>query len=246
MVKIIIIVTINFVKPGDNKRLTLRPSRVYYRRYTPGDLFFNAAHQHYNVTHATEASLHAQNTSLAWTNPSRHEQQKANSAEQTLDTKHQAYYNNYQLRATIIINVSSLDQLCEQFRTQGYRVTPQRRAIVQVLLDDLTHPTAEQVFQRVRGTMPDMSPATVYNTLRELVKMGALQELDLGLGERYYDLDTPDHAHLVCIGCGRVEDVPYDDKALTLAPEHRHGFQIVSCQITFRGYCPACAPGADH
>jgi Fe2+ or Zn2+ uptake regulation protein len=90
--------------------------------------------------------------------------------------------------------------------------------------------------------MPDMSPATIYNTLHELVEMGVLSELELGLGERHYDLITANHAHLVCLGCKRVEDVPYDHEALVLSTEHVHGFQIVDHRIIFRGYCPACTP----
>lgn len=121
-------------------------------------------------------------------------------------------------------------------------MTPQRRAVIQVLLeDDRTHPTAEQIFTRARSMMPDMSRATVYNTLHGLAEVGVLLELDLGLGERRYDLNTADHAHLVCLGCGRVEDVPCDSEMLTLSPEHTHGFQVVDCYVVFRGYCPACA-----
>ncbi len=137
--------------------------------------------------------------------------------------------------------MSSLDAICEQFRTQGHRLTPQRRAIIQVLLDEKTHPTAEQVFGRVQDAMPDMSQATVYNTLREMVRMNAMVELDLGLGERHYDVDMSAHAHLVCLGCGRIEDTPYDDAALTISPDAIHGFEIIDRRVIFRGYCPACA-----
>jgi len=137
--------------------------------------------------------------------------------------------------------MSSVDYFCEQLRGQGRRVTPQRRAIVQVLLEDHSHPTAEQVFTRVQDVIPEMSPATVYNTLHELAEMGVLLELDLGLGGRRYDLNTADHAHLVCLGCGRVEDADYGDEPLTLQPEQARGFQIVDYDLIFRGYCPACA-----
>jgi Fe2+ or Zn2+ uptake regulation protein len=137
--------------------------------------------------------------------------------------------------------VPIVDHLCAQLREQGRRVTPQRRAIIQVLLeDDGTHPTAEQVFTHVQGLMPDISPATVYNTLHELMEIGVLLELDLGLGERRYDLNTVDHAHLVCLGCGRVEDVSYDGGAPALPPEHAHGFQVIDHRVIFRGYCPSC------
>ena len=141
--------------------------------------------------------------------------------------------------------MDSMDHFCAQLRAHGRRVTPQRRAIIQVLLEDCAHPTAEQIFTRVRGVMPDISQATVYNTLRELVEIGALQGLDLGLKERHYDVDTTDHAHLVCLGCGRIEDVPYDCEALTLPPECTHGFRVVDRRVTFRGYCPDCGAGND-
>ena len=137
--------------------------------------------------------------------------------------------------------MTSLDLLYEQFRAQGYRLTPQRRAIIRVLLDDGTHVTADHVYTQARDVMPDLSPATVYNTLHELAEMGMLMELDLGLGERRYDILTADHAHLVCLDCGHIEDVPYDSSALELLPEHTRGFKVIDRRVTFRGYCPNCA-----
>lgn len=137
--------------------------------------------------------------------------------------------------------MESVDHLCTQLRAQGRRVTPQRRAIIQVLLDNHSHPTAEQILTCVRDSMPDLSPATVYNTLHELAEIGIVQELDLGLGERHYDINTDHHAHLVCMGCGRVEDViDFPEGPAVPSPEHAHGFQVVDYCIIFRGYCPAC------
>lgn len=139
--------------------------------------------------------------------------------------------------------MSTVDQLCAQLREHGRRVTPQRRAIIQALLDsDGMHPTADQVFKRVQSVMPDMSPATVYNTLHEMVEIGELLELDLGLGERRYDLYTSNHAHLVCLGCGQVVDVPYSDPP-ALPPEHAQGFRVIDYLGVFRGYCPGCQSG---
>ncbi len=140
---------------------------------------------------------------------------------------------------------SSVDRICEQLKAQGRRLTPQRRAIIQALFDHDSHPTAEQIFTYVRQDMPDMSHATVYNTLHELVEMDVLRELDLGLGERHYDFNADNHAHLICLGCGRVEDVPYNKEATTLPSKHTHGFHIVDCNVIFRGYCPDCASKED-
>ena len=137
--------------------------------------------------------------------------------------------------------MTTVDHFCTQLRERGRRVTPQRRAIIQVLLEEAgTHPTAEKVLVGVQDLMSEMSPATVYNTLHELEEMGMLLELDLGPRERHYDITTEDHAHLVCLGCGRVEDVPYDREALTIPAQHTYGFRVTDRRVTFRGYCPAC------
>lgn len=139
--------------------------------------------------------------------------------------------------------MASLDNICTQLREQGRRVTPQRRAIIQALLDSGAHPTAEQILRRARRDLPSISPATVYNTLHELVGMGFLLELDFGLGleERRYDLVTENHDHLICLQCGRVEDVPYRADGLTLSSEHDHGFEVVDRRVIYLGYCPECA-----
>jgi Fe2+ or Zn2+ uptake regulation protein len=157
-----------------------------------------------------------------------------------LDTENQVCYNRYKLIAITNKPMTSLESLCAQLKTRGRRVTPQRRAIIQVLLDADAHLTADHIYTRVRRAMPDLSPATVYSTLRELAEMGLLLELDLGLGERHYDIVTADHAHLVCLSCRRIEDVPCDLERLELLPEHTHGFEVQDCRIIFRGYCPAC------
>ena len=162
-------------------------------------------------------------------------------ADALLDIQEYTCYNHFNLRDTINNRMSSIDSLCAELKARGRRVTPQRRAIIRVLFNGSAHITAEQVYTQVRNVMPDLSPATVYNTLRELSEMGMLLELDLGLGERRYDIVTTDHAHLVCLECGHIEDVPYDPNALELPPEHTHGFEVVDHRVTFRGYCPNCA-----
>ena len=157
-----------------------------------------------------------------------------------LDTKQLGCYNRYKLVGITNNPMISLESVCAQLKARGRRVTPQRRAIIRVLLDNGKHLTAEHVYTCVRNAIPDLSPATVYNTLHELAEMGMLLELDLGLGERHYDITTVDHAHLVCLACGRIEDVPCDLKELEPLPEHTHGFEVVDRRVIYRGYCPVC------
>lgn len=138
--------------------------------------------------------------------------------------------------------VTSVDNVCEKFRVEGRRVTPQRRAIAQVLLDADSHLTADQVLTRVRRRLPSISPATVYNTLHELVEIGLLRELDLGLGfpERRYDVAMEKHDHVVCVRCGRIEDIPRRN-GLKPSLQEDHEFEIMDRRVTYLGLCPDCA-----
>jgi len=140
----------------------------------------------------------------------------------------------------------SVDNVCEKLRTEGRRITPQRRAIVAVLLEDDSHLTADQVLTRVRGKLPDISPATVYNTLHQLSAMGFLQELDLGLGfgERRYQIAGGKHDHMICLCCGRIEDVPRRGDVKP-AIEENHDFEIVDRRVIYLGYCPDCASNPE-
>ncbi len=138
--------------------------------------------------------------------------------------------------------MTSVDKVCTRLRTEGRRVTPQRRVIVEVLLEDGSHLTADQVLRRARCQLPEISPATVYNTLHELAELGLLQELDLGLGleQRRYDVATEDHDHLVCLRCGRVEDVPRRNE-LKASLVQDHDFNVVDRRVIYLGFCPDCA-----
>ncbi len=142
--------------------------------------------------------------------------------------------------------MTSVEKVCAKFRNQGRRITPQRRAIISALLNNGTHPTADQILTRVRREMPTISLATIYNTLHELEGMGLLKELDfgLGLGERRYDVVTEEHDHLICLRCGHVEDVPRAADVLYPPGDDDHDFQVVGRRVTYLGYCPDCASEA--
>jgi Fur family transcriptional regulator, stress-responsive regulator len=138
----------------------------------------------------------------------------------------------------------SIDILVEQFRNDGRKITPQRRAIFEALIRDEGHPTAEDIYQRVLSEMPDISRATVYNTLHELVTMGALMEVEhLSEDGTRYDTNTHQHHHLFCLGCHTLIDIDWDYRQLELPPNEAAGYRIVRHQVTFYGYCPNCQEG---
>lgn len=122
------------------------------------------------------------------------------------------------------------------------RLTPQRRAVLAVLEAATDHPTAAEVFDRVRVAVPGIGPATVYRTLALLVAHGMAQELTLGDGDAArYDGKTAPHDHLVCSSCGAASDI---DSALPAQLMQQMstgtGYAITGYDLQFRGLCPAC------
>ena len=88
------------------------------------------------------------------------------------------------------------------------RLTPQRYAVVRALVQGGEHPSAEQLFHRVSDAYPMMSRATVYKTLDTLKAAGEVLELEFREGPNRYDANMPSaHPHVVCTGCGRIDDV---------------------------------------
>lgn len=140
----------------------------------------------------------------------------------------------------MVPTVRSPTELTDLFRARGLKVTPQRQAIFRILHDAQTHPTAESVHATVIEDMPTVSLRTVYQTLNDLADMGELLQLDVGTGSARFDPNLENHHHLVCEGCGRIVDVYTDTSTLRVAPRQRHGFDITTTEVVFRGRCPEC------
>ena len=137
--------------------------------------------------------------------------------------------------------MKSLETLLDLFRQNGLKITPQRRLILELLAQDDSHPTADEIYRRVLSVMPEVSRTTVYNTLRELIALGELTEVqDLSDAGLRYDTDTGVHHHLYCMRCHTLIDIEHDFGGLTLPPGESSGYQIVRHQVTFYGVCPDC------
>lgn len=133
--------------------------------------------------------------------------------------------------------------LVERLRDRGWRLTAQRRVIAEAMAGEHVHMTADEVLTRARQTLPEVSLATVYNTLNELVSIGEVRELTHDDGRKRYDPNVGErHHHLVCVDCGRMLDVATDDPQLPA--DQRHGFELIDAEVTFRARCPNCATDA--
>lgn len=122
-------------------------------------------------------------------------------------------------------------------------MTAQRRVVAQLLAGEHVHLTADDVYTRAVARLPEISRATVYNTLKELTDLGEVLEVTIGARAKRYDPNANDpHQHLVCDRCGLIRDVhPKAEAGLMLPAGERHGFVLTGIDIVFRGLCPACA-----
>jgi Fe2+ or Zn2+ uptake regulation protein len=129
-----------------------------------------------------------------------------------------------------------------------WRLTPQRRAVLEVLESATDHPTAAEVFERVRLTSPGIGPATVYRTLALLVANGLALELSLGDGtSSRYDGNTARHDHLVCTSCGSASDIPSAlPSALLGQLTASTGYAVSHYDLQFHGLCPQCQARRSH
>lgn len=140
------------------------------------------------------------------------------------------------------------DALLVRLRQDGYRLTPQRMAVLRVLSEDRGHPTVEQVYDRVRGDYPTTSLATIYKTIDMLKGIGEVLELSVGESHRYDGRDPRPHPHLICEVCGSITDLtlngPLGDPEVlasaALAVAGAAGYQDVRPQLEFRGRCETC------
>jgi len=127
----------------------------------------------------------------------------------------------------------------DRHRKVGFKLTPQRLAILEYLDGNKDHPAAEDIYRDVKKRFPMMSLATVYNTLEALKKSGGVLELTIDPERRHYDPNTEPHHHLICLECKKIVDVHKDFK-INIPPAQRQGFKVTGNHIEFYGTCPEC------
>ncbi|MGE4505572.1 MAG: Fur family transcriptional regulator [Desulfovibrionaceae bacterium] len=132
--------------------------------------------------------------------------------------------------------------MTRNLKDHGYRLTPQRLAILKVLAHTDRHLSVEEIHQQLHPDYPTMSLATVYKTLAVLKREGAVLELEFhDLRNRYDSAKPYPHPHVICTACGMVMDPEdYDLRELTNRIARETGFAITSHRLDFYGLCPAC------
>lgn len=126
-------------------------------------------------------------------------------------------------------------------RSRGLRVTRPRLATL-VALRDEGHLTAESVRGRISDDGGQVSVQAVYDVLTALANVGLVRRIEPAGSPARYEVRTGDnHHHLVCRGCGSIEDVDCAVGSVPcLDPGTGHGFVVDEAEITFWGYCSSC------
>jgi Fur family ferric uptake transcriptional regulator len=124
---------------------------------------------------------------------------------------------------------------------QKYRITHQRRVILEEIRKENVHPTADEVYEMVRKRLPRISLGTVYRNLEILSTCGLIQKIGPVSSQMRFDGNPRNHYHIRCIHCGRVEDAPIDlVDNIEQDMRKKTDYTILGHRLEFNGICPAC------
>jgi Fur family peroxide stress response transcriptional regulator len=140
----------------------------------------------------------------------------------------------------------SQDEIRRRFHQRGLKVTPQRTAIYRSLVESDAHPTAEDLYRKVKRLHPTVSPNTVYYTLGVLRGAGLVREVNYWHDRSRFDGNLELHHHLICVGCRKIEDLTDRGLDRLRVPAHRAGFEVIAHRVEFQGYCASCRKRAGR
>ncbi len=132
-----------------------------------------------------------------------------------------------------------MQEIILKLNKAGLKITPQRVAVLQMLWEFHTHPTAEEMYAGVSKTIPGLSPTTIYNTLDTFVKKGLIKRVKTDADVMRYDAVTEHHHHLYCVVSDRMEDYfdPELDQMLTEYFNRKkiNGFNVSDIRLQLMG-----------
>lgn len=134
-----------------------------------------------------------------------------------------------------------MEKIISKYREKGFKLTPQRIAILKFLEGNTSHPTAEDIYREIKKTYPTVSFATVYNTLEALNRRGELLEVTINPERKHFDPNPEPHHHIMCTVCKKIEDIFVDYSEGLKLPAHISGsFTVLGNHVDFYGICKDC------
>ena len=124
---------------------------------------------------------------------------------------------------------------------QNLRMTRQRQVILEELRKVKTHPSADELYEKVKRRLPRISLGTIYRNLEILTRLGEIQHVEIGGAMKRFDGNTKNHYHIRCIHCARVDDVRIGPlKQVEDALAGSTDYQITGHRLEFVGLCRKC------
>lgn len=134
-----------------------------------------------------------------------------------------------------------MEKIINRYKGKGFKLTPQRLAILKFLEGNKSHPTAEDIFTEIRKRYPTVSFATVYNTVQALRDRGEILEITIDPERKHFDPNPVPHHHVMCTVCKKVDDIFVDYSAALKVPESIvREFTITGNHVDFYGICGDC------
>ena len=133
------------------------------------------------------------------------------------------------------------NRIIEGMKKAGLRLTSQRLAIVDILADTRSHPSAAAIYAAAKKAAPTVSLSTVYLALDALKRAGLIRELEFDDRDSRYEGDVSDHLNLVCRECGRIIDFPADSPVPAERVEKTTGFKVSEVRLEYYGCCRRCS-----
>ena len=120
----------------------------------------------------------------------------------------------------------------------------QRIKVLEYLMQNQCHPTAEQIFSDLQLVIPTLSKTTIYNTLNKFADAGLIKVLNIEDNEARFDIITETHGHFKCEKCGTIYNFKVDVD--TVGAEELKGFITTDRNVYFKGVCPKCLKNINH
>ena len=125
-------------------------------------------------------------------------------------------------------------------REAGFRISSQRRAIIDYLASATSHPSARQVFHEVKKKHPALSLATVYNTFGVLARMGLIKVMQFDVSDNRYEPNVAPHINLICTSCGKIADLEEGGQVQPEDIKAKAGFEVFDSRLDYYGLCAEC------
>ncbi|MEA3356181.1 MAG: transcriptional repressor [Candidatus Bipolaricaulota bacterium] len=128
-------------------------------------------------------------------------------------------------------------------RAAGKRVTDERKLLLRIISEH-PHLDASEIYRLAKQDNPKISLSTVYRTVNLLKELGLVKEVSLGGERKHYEVRWDEHYHFVCLGCGKVIELPALKEVRRLGEEQ--GLEILGVKLELVGYCNECRGRGEH